>query len=244
MSMIFTKEQIAQMKFDRTPNKVLVKPTRGTNEVILSGGVKIYMDNRFGKEKHAPTTGIIIAHCGKLIPARMLWENTNEIQTGDYAIYSYESAIYAMDEMHGRLIFDEDGDVYFLIDYEDLFVVKRNDQVIPVNGYLLVSPLGEKSSSAFTISKEDNNSARYGTIEYIGTRNTQYIAAGKNRDDVFDFEENISQGDIIIFSRDSDLPLEYNLHRSLSDRSKLFFRLQRKDIDGIITPEEKNKFGL
>lgn len=242
MTMIFNKADIAKMKLNRTPNKVLVKPTRGSNEILLPGGMKIYMDDRFGKEKHAPTTGIVANNCGKLMTARLPWETTNEIEIGDYIIYSFESAMCALDDAYGSVLFDEDGDVYLFIDYEDIFIARRNDVIIPVNGYLLVSAIEEKESSGFEIMKENKNSSRYGLVEYVGSRNLKYMAVGKTREDIFDFEEEIKQGDIIVFNRDSDLPAEYSLHKSLG--TKTFFRLQRKDIDGIIPENEKNKFGL
>lgn len=243
MSLIFTRDQISKMNFERTPNKVLVKPNRGTNEILLSNGVKIFMDNRFGKEKHAPTTGTVIRHCGKLSDFRMPWITTNELQEGDYIIYSFESAMYAMEDIYGRVLLDENKEPYFIIDYEDIFCIKREEQIIPVNGYLLVAPLEEGSVSSFQIIKEDHNSSRYGIVVHVGQRNKAYHDFGMLRE-TYDMEEEINPGDIIIFNRNSDLPVEYPLHRSLNGKSQTFFRLQRKDIDGIIAPEEKKSFGI
>lgn len=245
MSLIFTKEEISLMKFHKTPNKVLVKPTRGSNEIVLSNGMKIYMDDRFAKEKHAPTTGIIVGHPGNLVASKMPWTTTNEIQVGDYAVYSFESAMYALEELHGRVIFDTDGDIYLFIDYEDIFVVKRNEQIVPINGFLLVSPVELKKSEGFQIVREENNSTAFGVVAYVGKKNTNYLFGGKIRDDVFDFEEEISVGDMIVFNRNSDLPVEYPLHSSLSGvRSENFFRLQRRDIDAVLPQSEKERYGF
>lgn len=165
MSLIFEKSQILSMNLHKTPNKVLVAPSRGSHEVILASGVKLYIDDRFGKEKHAPTTGTIVAHCGPLRPQRMPWTTQNEIEVGDYCVYSFESAMHAMDETHGRVLLDTANNPYLLIDYEDLFVVKREDKIIPVNGYILVSPIQEKTGAAFDIVRENENSLRFGIVE-------------------------------------------------------------------------------
>lgn len=244
MSLFFTKDEISSMSFDKTPNKILVKPTRGSDEINLPGGIKICMDSRFGKEKHAPTTGIIKGLCKKLITSKMPWETENELQLNDYIVYSYESAMYAMEEMHGRTIIDEDGEVYFIIDYEDIFLVEREKNILPVNGYILASPIEEKTAAFFEIVKENKNSARFACIEYIGNPNKKYIFSGKTREDVFDCSCTLKKGDIIVFNRDSDIPVEYPLHRSIGDRSKILFRLQRKDIDAIIPNSQKNIFGM
>lgn len=245
MSMIFTKEQIMGMQFHKSPNKILVKPTRGSSEIVMSNGVKIYLDDRFEKERHAPTSGTIAAHCGNLVANKMPWETTNEIQSGDYCVFSFESAVYALDEAHGRVLLDEDNEAYLLIDYEDIFCVRRGETIIPVNGYLLVSPIEEKQlSDSFTIVRENNNSTKCGLVEYIGTPNKRYFFSGVPRDDVSDFDDEISVGDVIVFNANSDLPLEYSLHKSVAKNAKTFFRLQRRDIDAIIPSSEKEKYGF
>lgn len=244
MSLIFDKDYILSMNFLKSPNKILIKPTRGENEIILPGGIKIFLDNRFSKERHAPTTGTIVKTCGTPVPERMQWETPNEIQEGDYCVYSYEAAMYALDPVNSRLFVDHEGDAYFILDYEDLFVVKRGDHIIPVNGYLLVSPIEEKTDSAFKILRTDNNSATMGTVAHVGVRNSRYLYGSITRDDVFDGEENISPGDVIVFNANSDLPVEYDLHKSLAKNANNFFRLQRRDIEAIIPASEKKKYGF
>ena len=129
----------------------------------------------------------------------MQWETENEILPGDFAIYSYESVMYCLEEENGRLILDENNDPYFLIDYEDVYIVKRDDTIITINGYILVEPIEVKQDNNFKVLKDDNNSNRFGIVRHIGTRNKRYFGAGKERDDIYDFKGEINIGDVMLF---------------------------------------------
>lgn len=231
----FTKHQIETMTL--VPNKILVKPTYGQHKVQI-GDMELKVDFQFSPEKHAPVTGIVSNICSTLIPNKMPWETKHEIKKGDYIVYSFESATYALDPNYGNLIIDEDNEPYLMIDYEDIFVVRRNDQVIPVNGYILVSPIDEdtKTESGLITSTQKQTSGIIGKVEYVGTRNECYYAAGKKRTDVYDFHEEVKVGHLVVFGLHADVPLEYEIHPTLQEK-KRFFRMQRRDILHILENE-------
>lgn len=224
------------------PNRVLVKIT-DTKDTVKLGDMTIGIDKQFSEEKHAMTTGIVVNHCGPLVPDKMDWETENVLMINDFVVFSYESAIYCLDPLKGRHFFDENANQYLLIDYGDIFTARRNEEIIPVNGYLLVEPVTEEIISEFKL--PITTSMRYGKIAHVSPKNKRYFAAGRERNDVYDFDEELKVGDFILFSKFSDLPLEYDIHRSLQG-SKPFFRMQRRDIYDIIKLDnfQKTKISL
>ena len=222
-----TSDLLSKMKL--IPNKVLVKPTFDQHNLQLAPGLKIKIDSQYAQEKHAPTTGIVYNVCGELISENMPWHTHNEVAVGDYAVYSYESAIFSTDEDKGRFFLDENNSLYLLLDYEDLFVVRRNDLIVPVNGYLLVSPMPDETFATFTLDTTKKNSTKWGKVEYVGARNECYYAAGKVRTDTYDFKDEVKVGDVICFETNSDLPVEYEIHHTIKEKQE-YFRLQRRDI--------------
>lgn len=232
MQTCFSTTQIRSMKL--VPNRVLIKPTLSQNHLSIAG-MSLQVDKRFANEKHACVTGTIVNFSPYLFHEKMPWHTQLEIAVGDFCIYSYESAMYAIDPLHGRIFEDEKGEIYYLIDYEDIFTVRRGEQIIPVNGYILVSPVSETLQTNFSIPSHlaSSESTRYGIVEYVGTRNECYYAGTKKRTDTYDFKEEVKKGDMVVFSQWSDLPLEFGVHRSLEE-NKSFFRMQRRDILTIL----------
>jgi hypothetical protein len=159
-------------RFKPVSNMILVKPNRGNDEILV-GDHKLYLDISFNREVHSPVMGAIVAVPAQLNPKQMQWDVDMEARPGDVAWYSYLAAQCALAPEMGRMIMC-DGEVYFLIPYEEVFVVKRTcsmfqsaveitagryshvhvigmDQasadvvtILPVNGYCLVEPVEEK----------------------------------------------------------------------------------------------------
>lgn len=163
-----TKEELS--RFKPVSNMILVKPNRGNDEILL-GDLKLYLDISYHKEVHSPVMGTIVAVPDSLNPKAMQWDVDMEVRPGDVAWYSYLSAQNAIDPVMGRTILCE-GEAYFMIPYEEVFVVKgermqyestpiekrtrvgdrefgamwpvgMKEQILPVNGYCLVEPVEE-----------------------------------------------------------------------------------------------------
>lgn len=217
------------------PNRVLIKPTQSQKNINLGENISFRVDKRFANEKHANVTGHIVNFSKTLIHEKMPWHTSIEIQVNDYVVCSYESIMHATDPMHGRVFTDENNQEYYLIDYEDIFTARREDQIIPVNGYILVSPITNEVQSSMSLPShlQSSQSTTMGVVEHVGARNTCYYGGTKVRKDTYDFKEDIKKGDIVVFSQYSDLPLEFSVHKSI-EGSKDFFRMQRRDILGIL----------
>lgn len=216
------------------PNRVLVRTINKQSETTV-GSMKIRLDTGFSEEQHAPVTGVVISVPSTLIPENMPWETDMVLMPGDEVVYSYETCVYCMNPETGREFHDEENNQYLMVDYEDIFAAKRNGEVIPVNGYLLVEPLTEEVISAIKLPVE--KSGKIGRVAITSPKNKRYFAAGKERTDVYDFNDPINPGDYVVFTKYSDLPLEYELHNSI-DGAKQYFRMQRRDIYHVINPDK------
>jgi len=234
------KDLISQMRLPA--NRVIVRTARGENEVFLSDGTKLYLESVFAKEKHTPCSGYVVNICGDLDVSKLTWDTTNEMKVGDYCVFSYEASLYCFIDDDSRIIKDEDNNLYLILDYEDFFAVKRDGQILPINGYLLCSIVEEVENSLIELPKylRKRVSDRFARVEYISTPNKCYYdGTGTKtvREDLSDPQEVISVGDLIIFSKYCDLPVEYDIHRTL-DGSKQLYRMHRCYIKAVV---EKNK---
>lgn len=103
-------------------------------------------------------------------------------------------------------------------------------QIIPLNGYCLVSPVEDQHRS-FLIQAESQrgkSSSTYGRIAHVGSLVRRY-ADGDGLPDT----DNVNPGDVISFDIGADLLTEYHLHASLQG-SNMFYRIQRRNINGIV----------
>lgn len=236
MSIKMNANELANIKL--IPNRVLVKINSTKDKINVGGGVEFKFDKQFSEEKHAPTTGIVYNVCGDLIEDKMPWHTKNILQRNDFVVFTYEAAIYCLDPLKGRHIYDEHNSQYLLIDYEDILSVRRGDDIIGINGYLLVEPITEQLKSELKLPIQ--KSVKYGRIAVMAERNECYYAAGVKRTDVCDFKDELKVGDIILFSKFSDIPLEYDIHRSING-AKEYFRMQRRDILDLVDIDEITK---
>lgn len=238
-----SSEELAIAEFNKLRilnNKVLIKPKGGNDEVIIEGyggkKISLFIDTSFETEKHAPTIGEVVKIPNRLVFDRKSTMRTTEfdvdmeLKVGDMAIYHYLAPENCIMRKEYVVV---DKQIYFIVNYDQIFCAKRGDEVVMVNGYILVEPVVEdvfKSSLLITPDTlKDKNSPVEGIVRYIGTPVRNYLYEK-------DIQENADEpkvGDTIMFTQDSDIPLQYDLHASL-DGKKKFFRMQRKDIFGIV----------
>jgi len=245
-----TKHEILGLKL--RPNKVLVKPSREIDELLFVDGQKIFIEHKAAPEMHAPTRGTIINICNKLNFFAMPWLTTIEAKIGDVVISSYESILYCFDDGDtSRTFIDENNDKYFLLDYSDLFVSIRNENVIPLNGLVICEPVEQNVSESVLLSDLPSHlskfkSDKFGKVVYLGSVNKEYYITNGNKDVRHDLKdaEGVSVGDIVIFDKNCDLPLEYDLHQSLDGRKKTFFRFNRCYIKAIVQKDYLFSLGI
>jgi len=224
-------------------NMVLVRLNRKTDEILLEGGVKLYLETRFHKERNAPVTGEVIAVPDQLLCRKwMEWETEMELEVGAQAWWGYLDTCYAL-ENSSHHFQDEDGRNYILVPYQSFVCQKIGDNIKTVNGYLLCEGVEEEVLKSSTIYIPDdirkNKSAVFAILRYQGNRNTWYRVSQYH-----DTEESVCNGSVIAFTANSDIPLEYDLHQSIEGRNKHFYKMQLRDVLAVIPAEELPKLNI
>lgn len=169
----------------------------------------------------------------------MPWDCDLELQVGDVVVHTFmERADLVNIEVE-----DEPGELYRLMTYDDVYVARRGDEIIPLNGYCLCEEVKKESMSKildiieFDKGQEnmtDGIDHKIGKVAYVAKANRAYRSGDKEKD--LDGGAEINVGDIIIKRRgDIHIRLEEDLHKRFFDSPVMYFIIQRKDIMGIKT---------
>jgi len=229
-------------------NYVKIKMERKADEYIMKDGKKLFIDPTYQVGKHASVVGTVIGVPDKLRfvwnksifaeEGSMEWETDMELEVGDTVWYSF----VALSNSLGRLMDEgakhnnkkyivEGGEVYVFIPYDQIFVAKRKDKVICLNGYLLIEPIFDEKIESKLLelpnSMQPSKSKKYGKVAYMGSCCRNHLGYSVVDADGFDV------GDTVVFDRFWNLPLEYDIHRSF-DGNKEFYRVQRRGVNAII----------
>lgn len=236
-----TKQQIINCK--PLKNKVIVKITRRPNELVIDEKTKLYLDYQFSHEQHAPTRGIVMAVCDGLNSNLMNWGTINEIQVGDEAVFNYVAAMHCWFDDPDRTLYDDENEMYFVLDYEDFFAVKRNGKLIPVNGYALCEPYIDpiRTSLLLPDSVKTRRSEKLGIVRHVGRPNDFYQLLTEHgpekRQDLCD-AGGVQEGDLIAFARNCDLMIENETHASLAGKKRPLYRINQCYL--LATMDNKN----
>jgi len=166
----------------------------------------------------------------------MPWDCAMELKVGDIVVHTYMDR----EDIVNIEVDDEPGELYRLMPYDDIYVARRGDEIIPLNGYCLCEEV-EKEGMSKTLdvvlyNKDDNIEdpvdKQIGKVAYVGEPNRAYRLDGyeKNYDEGVD----VNVGDVIVKRRsDIHIRLEEDLHHRFFDNPVMYFIIQRKDIYGI-----------
>jgi len=218
---------------------VAIKPFP-SDEIRTKSGHVLYLDVRFEEYLHAQTAGIVSHAPEKLRfngdPERnsMDFDTDIEVKEGDVVIFNYLAAKLARKE--GRIL---DGGM-LLIPYDKIYVAMRGDEVIPVNGHILVEPEYETVESTVIIPDSNiDRSKQLGRILYAGKPNKGY------RNDLFvkgftSPDTPVNVGQRILFHWTDAIPLQpvQEIHGEVT-REKFLYRMQHKDIMALVPDEAK-----
>lgn len=165
----------------------------------------------------------VIALPEKLTEERGFWKTSIEIQVGDKIISTYH------DSLNSKLIKTENREYRFIL-YYGIVAIIRGEDIIPINGNILFSPVYEEHKTSLILLDQNKvTDYRFGKVDYIGTPN-EYYTKGYNVNEDKGIE--INKGDKIVFT----VPwgkfapmLENPIHRKLS---KDYYYCQRYYIGG------------
>ena len=219
-------------------NFALIRITRKNNEIEY-GSLKLYYDNSFKDEENAPVTGEVIAPPRALTygPEGCFNETEMEIKKGDQVWFHYLCYINAKpgNNSAGGRYFTIEGDSaeYILVKYDQMYLAKRGEEIIPLNGHAIVEPLPAEDmwESKVLIVPEISNkiykrSETFGTVKYLGAPVKKYKDPNIPPDDL-----QLKVGNVVAIEVFADIPIETELHQVLP---KTYFRVLRKDILGIV----------
>ena len=96
------------------------------------------------------------------------WDTDYDIEIGDIAYWgkmeAYDSPVIVCGE-----------DIYFLIRYEEIILVKRGEEIIPLNGNCVLEEVKEMDRSSFLIMEHTKKTnKKKGVVKYLGAPNRSY----------------------------------------------------------------------
>jgi len=230
------------MKLRPMNNYVLVKPKLDTNKIEVAGK-EFYVDTTWEVEKHAPTEGEVIEVPDKLIfdikkPWSTEFDVDMELKPKDKVYFHYLTKQNS--ESNGRVVRNDDGEILYLIPYDQIFAAVRQDKIIPINGYLLVDLIEGDLVKSEVLEIPDllkkKGSAKFARVKHVSSPIRKYKRFPKEGDC-----NTVKVGDIVAYSINSDLPMQYAYYNSLG-KEKKYRRMQRRDIFAIIPENIIDKF--
>lgn len=115
------------------------------------------------------------------------WQTTLEAKVGDIAYWGI------MEGANCPLIRVGDQ-TYFLVDYAEIRLLKRGEEIIPVNGFIILEAVEHKEGGILiTPESAKHTDKKRGVVKYIGKRNECYYP-----DNFYDAHLNV--GDTVLFS--------------------------------------------
>jgi len=152
-----------------------------------------------------------------------------EVQVGDEVMFRYMNRLSAVEdgEVLGRDILGEQGVI--MVSYDELYLIKRGEDVIMLNGWILVEPIQYTKEELIELGggfkkfvKTDEKPG-VGIVRVKGTPNKGYVEGIEEGPDV-------EVGSEILFRHSLAVPIEYKYHKELNEGKHAFYRMQRKDI--------------
>ncbi len=218
----------------KVPNNWVCVEYDNSNNYFDLGGEKMLLDTSYEPEKNAQTIGTVIKACDHVSfnPSSQNsydYDVEVEIQKGDRVIFHFLTILSAI--KHGKT-FAQDGKLYVFMPYDRIFVAIRNDEIIPVNGFVLVRPDQEElpvpSSLNIVLTDLSKGSSKSsGTVVYAGVKCMGYAGAFKDLGE----DPDVFVGQKVLFKKMDAIPLQYEFHSLLKEK---LYRMQRKDILAIL----------
>jgi len=117
--------------------------------------------------------------------------------------------------------------------YSDLTLVVRENEITMLNGYILVEPMtmeelpenlsGLKTNILIVSSVRKKKSPYWGRVVQVGKSNEKYL------EDVYSDNVDVAPGDIVMFFKNADVSVQFDLHADLIGKKPLF-KIQRRHL--------------
>lgn len=214
------------------PNFVLVRPHRANDEYLFNNGLKIFIDTAFEENQHAAITGDVVAICDRVYFNRKKpniscqFDTDVIIKPGCKVWYDYRSVAWGKEE--GRII-NIDGKLHLIIRYDFIHLYEDlNGEIKCPNGTAIIEPVTDtlpETNLFLPDMVEDTKSKNVGKILLIGGPVRQRLNSFE-----IDTDEPLSVGDKVLLDKNSNIPLENELHARF--KKQLLYRINISDIIG------------
>lgn len=243
-------------------NHVLLELTHSSEGAKTQSGIIIgfLTDDQFaGEDGHVDGHAADLAEVyGKVykLPQRlyfnpedesgMPWECDMDLQIGDLVWFN-------VIESKNAVALECEGKFYLFIPYQDCYVARRHhpavplntdfayiyeggidpwDEVIGINGYVLLEPVHKKTLSPLDVISKDQIDPTKGIVRYFGKPNKRYLRPEYT--DIVDLKE----GDLVQFDRKCrPFLLERKNYVARFEGDKLFWIVLRRNIAVILKRE-------
>lgn len=221
------KEQTIQLdgldNFKPINNSVLVR-IDDRHDKITHGTLTLHLDTSFEVGKHAANKGVVIkvpdkfVYSEKPLPNTGEWDTEIEVEENDLVYFDYLTGIECSK-------IECKGELYYVLPYHVLYVARRGEAVIPLNGYVLCSPIiKEEGYKDFKFEREN---PKYAIVEYAGSCNKRY------RQKRYYDDPEVRVGCKIVYGLPVNLFLEQEEHSSFNG-TKRYKIVQRRHLTGIM----------
>lgn len=220
-------------------NRVLIEIESRFNDHIKVGDSKLYLDTSYEPERHTASKGKLVKVCKNLRFGRQMndmeWQTKIEAEEGNTVYFTWMAVANAF--ANNEVIPDiSEGKVhraFIPAFYSDLTLAVRDDKITMLNGYILVEPLtmeelpdnlsGIKTNILIVSSVRKKKSPSWGRVVQVGKPNEKYL------EDVYSDNVNVAPGDIVMFFKNADVSVQFDLHADLIGKKPLF-KIQRRHL--------------
>ena len=226
-----SKDELSKLNIPYASNMVIVHVPHQNINTRTKSGVYVVGDHDFNVHHHLERWGYVY-ECASSFEYEdfrgiVSWDTDIECEVGDKVWFDFRAALHAY-------TFIVDDEWYKVLDYSQLYVAKRGEDIIPLNGYVLLSDYIPETTSSILISSKPDD--RFAVVEYCGSKNKRYQIK------YFSDDIDINPGDHIMFEQGTTAYwMEDELHMSFDKKVRL---QQRKRILGTIDEEHENLITL
>ena len=240
-------DSISQIKSLLTcRNQILVKRVFDNLEDTTPSGVIKAVDPSFRPNVHADRISEVV-----LVPEGLYfyppmykhkhatesidWDTDMELLPGDIVWHNFME----LADTYNIEVRDEKA-LYKLLRYEDIYLAKRGEELIMLNGYCLCEEVLRDRLGELDVLDRDIDKG-IGKVVLLGKRNRSYRIRGGAKD--LDGDDVLKVGDIIVKRRpDVHIRLEEDVHaRFPLGEKKMYFIIQRRDIFAVIDKQVEVK---
>jgi hypothetical protein len=226
---------LKQLEEGRLPtNYVLLEMTHSSEGIKSKGGVivGVSVDDEYEDEtvSHRADLAEVYARVFK-VPDKLYFDTKDQRSMSwdcDMDLMINDLVWFCALESKNAIEIECEGRTFRLIPYSDIYVAKRKQSVIMLNGYLLCKPVFTQTEHALAIDDKKENKTM-GIIAYVGKPNRRY-----QREEYIDFPD-LRVGDEVLYNPGSPLfPLERKSYLAQFDGDNLYNVVQRRRVAMIL----------